>query len=46
MVRLLVLLVSVRRNYGIGLMGMVKPFVNQLHESSKAMVKSKRKLMR
>jgi dolichyl-diphosphooligosaccharide--protein glycosyltransferase len=47
MVRLLVLLgPAFAIIAGIGIMSMVKPFVNQLHEASRAMVKSKRKMLR
>lgn len=47
MVRLLVLLAPAFAIIaGAGLMGLVKPFVNQLHEASRTMVKSKRKMLR
>ncbi|MCL5876490.1 MAG: hypothetical protein M1540_01600 [Candidatus Bathyarchaeota archaeon] len=47
MVRLLVILAPAFAIIaGIGVIGMVKPFINQLHDASRAMVKTKRKMLR
>ena len=47
MVRLLVILAPAFAIIaGIGIIGMIKPFINQLHNASRAMVKSKRKILR